>query len=234
MFQLLCAVIGMVSAFVFWPSAGAVPEIYFIKEYGSQVVMLTPPDNYFSGGTGFEVRSPNSGRVYTITNGHVCAIAVNGLVAAHVPGTERTINIRVLEVSDTTDLCLLEGLPSASGLTLAQSFKEGDAITSIGHPYLRPLQAAQGYIISIEDIQILEAEKMVDECTGPSRQVVEGICIRTVRAITTNMRIFPGNSGSPTFNDDGDVVGVVFAGDTNTQHGDLIPLQEVRDFLSVY
>ncbi len=60
------------------------------------------------------------------------------------------------------------------------------------------------------------------------------ICLRQLKSILTTLGIYPGNSGSPVVNKYGNLVGVVFAGNNQTNYGYVIPLKQVREFLSIY
>lgn len=228
--------------FTLAPKAASNADVgkYLLLEKAGQVVMLTHPDIYTTGGTGFELKLP-SGRVYTISNAHVCAIAVNGLMGAHLPGSNRVVKIRVLDVSDKADLCLLEALPGASGLSMGDSQPERQHINSLGHPHLNPLTYSEGYLVGRFPVQIGE-EIPKEQCTHKNEEFKEfptmfgliGVCMTTRDAFQTSMVIYPGNSGSPVFNDEGDVVGVVFAGMTSTNFASIVPLDLLREFVSVY
>lgn len=60
-------------------------------------------------------------------------------------------------------------------------------------------------------------------------------CILTVKeAYSTAITIFPGNSGSPLVNFWGNVVGVAFAGNNETNWGMMVSLHDVKEFLKKY
>lgn len=209
-------------------------------EAGPSVVTILPPDLRKTGGTGFAIHAP-SGKDYILTNGHVCAVAQEGKVAVMVEGSARPRILKILEVSENTDLCLIEGAPSVKGLSLAHSLAWLRHLTVLGHPRLEPLTVSQGYVVSREDIQI-EDEADAEHCKGPTRRLETSIgmlgpvetCVRTIEGIKTSVVIYPGNSGSPVFNDSGEVVGVMFAGDRAMNHGVMIPLEQIADFLSIF
>jgi S1-C subfamily serine protease len=210
-----------------------------IKMVSPEVIALTPPTTDLSGGTGFAVRSL-TGRVYTLTNSHVCGLADLGLMAAQLGGG-RKLWLRVLEVSQTTDLCLLEALPGRHGLTMADAMDQYEPIYALGHPRLEPLTLSTGYFVGRGDVQLID-ETPVEKCSGPSRRVENmmtlfgpvSACIRTIDAISTSLVIYPGSSGSPVVNASGELVGAVFAGANATNYGAMIPLDAIREFLSGY
>jgi hypothetical protein len=230
-----CALVPMEAA----GDAGA----YLLQERANQVVMLTGPSNHARGGTGFQVQAP-SGITYTVTNAHICEIAENGEMAAKVPGAERWIRLRVREVAEHTDLCLLDSLPASRGIKLAKKQGEKQRLWVLGHPLLKPLSLASGFLVVREEITIGQVVEDPSQCKK-SNQTVESVldpfsgmpinyCLTAIDGYDTTIPIFPGNSGSPVMNSDGDVVGVAFAGDSRTNYGAIIPLDVLKSFLSVY
>ncbi len=204
------------------------------------MLKLTPPTNYTTGGTGFQVRSP-SGRVYTLTNAHICGIAENGTLAAHVPGANRVTLIRIIEVRPEMDLCLLQSLPSASGLSVAENFREAEHLYVLGHPFLKPLTLSDGYTVARGPVE-MPANVEPTDCLPPRMHMEEvrgffgpeHVCVQSFDAWDSTITVYPGNSGSPVFNTEGDVVGIVFATDGRTFRGLFIPLESIKEILKVY
>jgi len=216
--------------------------IQLMKRMAPEVVLLNPPTTNQSGATGFEVRT-ESGHLYTITNAHVCRMpgAENGFLNAHRADEERAYSIRILEISNDTDLCILEAIPQARGLRLAPNVNPENEFHIYGHPLLKRLTLASGWIMGREPIWLL-AERSVEACVG-ARFKVESIqtfigsfqvCVESIDSIHTTAIIYPGNSGSPAVDDNGNVLGVVFAGDSRTNEGYLIPLDVLKAFLANY
>ena len=228
------------AAFLFCSPAASDVGTYLKLEKASQVVKLTPPTNFTTGGTGFQVKGP-SGRVYTLTNAHICALAANGTLAAHVPNQKRITLIRVIEVRPEMDLCLLTSMPAASGLSVADSFREAEHLYVLGHPFLKPLTLSDGYTVSREFLE-MPVDVEPTDCVGPMMQMrevrgffgMEPACVQRFDAWDTTITVYPGNSGSPVFNTQGEVVGVVFATDQRTFRGAFIPLESVKEILRVY
>jgi V8-like Glu-specific endopeptidase len=52
--------------------------------------------------------------------------------------------------------------------------------------------------------------------------------------MSTSVVIYPGNSGSPIFNDDNYVVGVVFASSNADHYGHYVPLEYLHRLLERY
>ena len=69
--------------------------------------------------TGFAVKSP-TGKVYTLTNAHVCQLAnPAGFLSIQGPRSARAVPRRVLEIFQDNDLCLVEGMEGYEGLEIA-------------------------------------------------------------------------------------------------------------------
>ena len=87
------------------------------------------------GGTGFYIQTP-SGRVMTLTNGHVCRLAMNG---ALVSSTESDVDVLYVDSQyEDNDLCLLNAPVGVKGLKLASSVRDLENVYVIGHPLLEP------------------------------------------------------------------------------------------------
>ena len=190
------------------------------------------------GGTGFYVQTP-SGRVMTLTNGHVCRIAMNG---ALVSTTESDVEILYVDSQyEDNDLCLLNAPEGAKGLKVANSVRDLENIYVIGHPLLEPKTLVRGQMSGTQEIKVLQGYDMV--CTGKTfknervdllTSLTVGAafaCIRTSIGAIATAFILPGNSGSPVLNAYGNVVGVIFAGMPGTGRAFMVPLELVKDFL---
>lgn len=211
------------------------------------------------GGTGFAMKAA-SGQTYIVTNSHVCEGALSqsedktSLLVVKDDGT--SIRRRIIENSDFTDLCLLEGLPGVEGLSLGSEPILGETSYIVGHPRLRPLSVSKGEIVGRQDVEILDyilpgnplidmmAPHMVKDlkCDLPKNQLVEldteighvRICLNVTKSsYMSTILIFPGNSGSPMVDMWGRVQGVAFASD-GTSWGYVVSLADLTKFLSRY
>jgi len=182
--------------------------IYLHNKVGSKTVRIFNPAKS-GGGTGVYINSP-SGNTYILTNSHVCEYVAqddNSVLIEYA--SKRYIKRHIIELSEVTDLCLVEALNDRSGLNLANSVNLNKVYTVIGYPYLGPQNTTVGEFLS------LIKEDEIDE-------------------YISNIFVFPGSSGSPAVNDFGDIVGLSRAVDTRTNYGFFVPLKDIKEFLSIY
>jgi len=223
------------------------------KNIADKVFYIRSAPNDGSGGTGWAVNAP-SGAHYIVTNAHVC----EGVLEETKDGrfvwvsSERygPVKKKVLNISDNTDLCLIEGFKKIEGLAIAESFEVNEHLRSFGHPLLMPISGSEGVIRGIMDITVKDFEydllNMDRKCDLPKQFIQtfdppEGeppplfftgkVCLIIIHnAYATTLTGRPGSSGSPALNDDNEVVGVVFA--VNSEHSAfMIPLSDIQEFL---
>jgi S1-C subfamily serine protease len=210
------------------------------------------------GGTGFAVKAP-SGIDYIVTNSHVCEGALSqsedktSLLVVNEDGAMRR---KIIENSDFTDLCLLEGLPGVEGLSVGSEPSIGQVIAAVGHPRLRPLSISRGEVVGRTDVQIVayvmkSGDERLDavlgaedgKCDLPKNKIEEvdhwlfghvKLCTNVTKdTIMSTVVIFPGNSGSPIVDFWGNVTGVAFASD-GTNWALIVSNKDLKQFLRRY
>jgi S1-C subfamily serine protease len=212
----------------------------------SKVVKLTRTDTSRAGGTGFHVKLP-SGKTGIITNKHVCGLSKNGYMVAE--SEEFSSQVKILKISDETDLCLLQPLNGVEGLTLARSVAEGETIAAIGHPNLNPRTMTMGEAVAQSIIymplynitndmdqvmcQTVKNQSLYQiEYPQPDNTIgVTWICIASFNAILTTVTAHPGSSGSPIVNFFGNVVGVVFSVEVKSSWANAIIIKDIKKFI---
>jgi S1-C subfamily serine protease len=208
---------------------------------GPSVFRLVPTNEQARGGTGFSATAP-SGRPFTVTNAHVCELSTDGnMVAISNLHPKRDFRLRIIEISRTQDLCVLEAVPGTRGLTVSLTDPAG-VLFALGHPLLKPLTLTSGYVTVLEPIDIGEPTTSLEDCKGEGRRVQsidtlfgkQDICVRSHLAWGTSIEVFPGSSGSPVINGDNEVVGVVFASDPRDNKAYFVPGADLRRLLSAY
>jgi S1-C subfamily serine protease len=260
-----CYLLGLMALLVLIAKAPEMHSAYLRAHVGSRVYKVQA-DLHGGGGTGFQVRAP-SGQDYVVTNSHVCnhvlsvAAPENAGTALLVDDDGNWIRRHVVAISDQSDLCLIEGAPGISGLSLGNEPQKGDTATVVGHPFLKPIELSSGEIIGKEDVKIMSAILGTDnpmlgmmlkiddkaKCNLPKQEVEEiplpeeigggtvQVCMDvTSDAYMTSIIIYPGNSGSPMVDYMGRVIGVAFASNQVDNQGEVVNLNDLKAFLAHY
>lgn len=200
--------------------------------------------NYLgSGGTGWVTTV--KGKTYVITNGHVCGVAVDGMVVVNYRGEDYLV--KVIGAWDKHDLCAVEAPPNVTGgFKIASDVVQGEVVYTLGHPYLEPNTITKGELSGLAATRIQIGQNLTPaQCSGegyeliPSVQInpflllggIENICIRTLTAQASPVTILPGNSGSPTVNIYGNVVAVAYAANEFGTRSYHVPLEFLKEFL---
>jgi S1-C subfamily serine protease len=208
---------------------------YIRDKVGSQVVMILDKEG-MGGGTGFAVKAP-SGKSYVITNAHVCAIGIETGIVYAKSDTGRPIPLKILERSNQSDLCVLEGLARLTGLTIASGVDLGEELGIVGHPQLMPLTLTRGQLIGYANVAVMVDVGPCEKDEGMYRTVMSmfgPVCIEINHSGLTTIPALGGNSGSPVVNFWGNIVGVLYAGDPSNNWGIILPGQALIELLKEY
>lgn len=195
------------------------------------------------GGSGVVLVSNSSGSL-VLTNRHICAAIAAGGVVTTVGG--KKARVALFKPSKQHDLCLIK-TNRDFGLSTNVSDREGTEFEKafvVGHPNLMPEVAAPGHFSGFMDVEIMTG---IEPC--PTDEAELGklglqellMCLmiggrpklETLESQVVSSLIAPGNSGSPVFNSNGEVVNLVFAGiGENLSHAITVPNGQIRAFLS--
>lgn len=202
-------------------------ENYLIAKLSPSVVKLTPISNQTTGGTGFQIETPDGPRI--MTNAHVCDVFGEYGLATSTRGQQV---VQVLYKDTLADLCITTAFSELPALELAGSSPEiGEELAVLGHPNLSPQTFAKGRVLGNELVRVMVG--FADEAcvNDPLSEVILIFCVRSYVSTLTNIKIYPGNSGSPVVNIWGKVTNVVFASDNQMHHGVLVPYADVKRIL---
>ncbi len=159
--------------------------------------------------TGFHIKY--EGKMFIMTNKHVCKAGIRlNNNKTHIQVNNRIA--KIIKIWESHDLCALESWKD-DGLRLADEAPSAlDKIILVGHPRGLPTIIRKGRIVGAQDV-----------CFRDS-----GCHNSTMISATA----YPGNSGSPVTDEDGDVVGVLFAGSPRYPHETMIvPYRRLKAFL---
>lgn len=221
-----------------------------LEQVRPSLVTLRNPSNLQSGGTGFAVKGA-SGTTYTLTNAHICEMTQGDyIVAKNGPADNRGTRVFPLEITHETDLCIATAVPGLQPLEVADTVNiSKQHVYIVGYPLLNPLSVSEGNLAGLEYLTLEYCENklisgngymLLPAMPGSNRDPLDGMyevdereCVRSLWAAMSTARSFPGNSGSPTLDEDGKIVGVLFGGSGRGVSAS-VPLSEVKKFLSRY
>jgi serine protease Do len=166
-------------------------------------------------GTGFSISNDADGGSTILTNKHVCAAGGSArYVLTNSNG--KKISATFDRVSPQADLCLLHTDEVLKPVKMAShDIRRGEHLVVVGAPRGTFPNFTEGYASGYCPVDL----------SGDNFEVhVRGMC--------TSVPIYPGNSGSPTFNDDGKVVGIMFAARGDSEHMTImVPVEVILQFL---
>jgi S1-C subfamily serine protease len=188
-----------------------------------------------SGGTGSILKSfANASHI--LTNKHICRLIEPGGVVDY---RGQQFLITHYKKFEQHDLCIVRvAVNLEKNLAVSATLvKPSDTAIVSGHPNLLPHIATIGHLSERTDIELLSGIK---PCTEKDLQENLQICmwfggmpvIAKLNAQLISNLIKPGNSGSAVFNKKGEIIGVVFAGNSRDfSYGYIVPQIYVLFFL---
>lgn len=204
--------------------------------YNSSVMITNLQSN--SGGSGTIVFNSDSGSL-VLTNAHVCGVVENGGLVKNVDSKQ--FSVTSYKLSKIHDLCLIQVLGNlGTSAKLASSRPDLFAsATIVGHPQLYPVTVTHGNFSQRVELPVVVGYRNCseEERTKPDTFVFCSVVgklpvIKIYDAQLVSATIMPGSSGSPIFNDKGEVSAVVFAGSGDLGYAFSVPFEFVDRFLN--
>lgn len=205
-----------------------------VTEYASTVVMIMNKGET-GGGTGVIWHSTKE-RSFILTNKHICEVTAHGGEAIK---DEHKYPVAAQKESSEHDLCLIS---IESDLNINTEIAENpphiySKATIAGFPHLLPETVVTGHFSKRHEITVQTGSRPCDLKEfkeNPMGCVTEGFPIlQDYDAQLVTATILPGNSGSPVFNDDGEIAGLVFASDSRElSYAEIVPQEYVKNFVT--
>jgi S1-C subfamily serine protease len=204
-----------------------------VAEYASTVVMILNKEET-GGGTGVIYHS-TAKHSFVLTNNHICNAVQHGGV---VLKNEARYMVRGYKPSAVHDLCMLYvdgdlGVDTEIANTAPDLYSKA---TVVGFPHLAPETVVQGHFSKEHIISIQTGSR---PCTDEEVEQLGLQClfggfpiVHKYEAQFVSATILPGNSGSPVYNDDGEIAGMVFASDSRElAYAEIVPQEYVKNFV---
>lgn len=154
------------------------------------------------------------GKVFVVTNRHCCKLPTSNLAGHRLVGNTYR---KVLLTSPKFDLCVLES-DRKEGLKVASKGPSRyDKVAVIGYSFGRPRTLSEGLYVHSEDYCLNYGGMFEYD-------------VKCAYSYVTNVHVYPGNSGSPMFNEAGEVIGIVYA--KSSTEGVAVPLQQLKLILA--
>lgn len=138
------------------------------------------------------------------------------------------------------DLCAIEYTPTIRDFShrialelTDKPLRRFDKLMVLGYPLDSMLSPIFGYVLGPKRITIAFGYKQ-GKCLEGFREEATmffTLCVKDYNLIVTNLQTFPGNSGSPVVNEQGELVGVINSGEGTLNYGNMILLEDLRKFL---
>lgn len=233
---------GLVLLALLIPSAikTSKPKRSDLRNYLSKTVVRIFDEYRFSGGTGFHIKT-RSGEVLLLTNGHVCQLAEDEVLIAEHMGREK--KVKIIKEDPFSDLCVVEPFQTDHYLTLSGlEPNPGEMIHILGHPGLLDQTMVSGEYIQKALFKVGFSSVSKEDCDATPKYkygligYIFGVpiqsCYYNMKSYVSNAFTIGGNSGSPVVNDQGNVIGVLFAGSAQQHISLIVTWYQVKEFLS--
>lgn len=195
-------------------------------------VVLILDSSLQQGGTGW-VTTTSTGRSVVVTNKHVCNINEGGTLLIK-DDINRIVTRKVIRSVHASDLCVIEGIDVKPLKIEHRLPAAGAALSSIQHPFLGTAQFFTGFYVGDTISAAGEEVAPNESCKNGDRLAsYKGmrVCVQTMHLSQSTIKAYPGSSGSPVFNSNGAVVGVIGSIDDNNNAA-FIPLPYVKQILA--
>lgn len=191
-----------------------------------------------SGGSGTILKSFRNSS-WILTNQHVCEVAKNGGLVNTADG--QSLFVIAYQESKISDLCIIT-VNKGLGINTPIASEEPRVLQKefvSGHPSLLPTIQSEGHVAGIDTITIMTGKRActTDEVNNPNTALqcffFGGFpVLRSYEAMLVSSLIQPGSSGSGIYSEDGEIIGVIFAGSGGLSYGWAMTHTAVLSFIN--
>lgn len=198
-------------------ATSSVVKISVDYQVQDKITLATVQKAYFA--TGFSIAATDVVS-FVLTNKHVCDMGPNANYTLTLQSGGK-VQATFVRVDPFADICLLKANGMIPPLKLAKdNASQGDRILSIGGPDGAYPLIIEGFVSGYHNMHMRSDS---DE---------DGDFEVHFRAQVISAPVYPGSSGSPVFDVNGEVVGIVFAVRGEKEHiAFIVPISEVLRFL---
>ena len=172
---------------------------------------------------------------FLVTNAHVCDISDNDKMYADVGGGR--VEVPIIAKSKSHDLCLIGAFSGVEPLEISErnELESGEEVYTAGFPAMPYMYMASGEYQGVLDLPMGEPLTTPEECTSKGGTVATAIffqvCVTVKPFIMTHMISDGGSSGSPIFDQNGEVVGVLSIGVGRIGFIGGVPVEYLKELL---
>jgi len=208
-----------------------------ISDYGGMIVPIRiskDQDKFFTIGTGELIMLPSK-QTAILTNSHVCEAALaTSLWVSTVVHDRPVYDLKIMKNSLIPDLCLYYSpsvLYMRSFLVKDIAPTYGELLLEIGFPLNGRQRPTTGFYLG-ENKESKIGMPLLDSngCTHGEVDP-EGYCVLTEDLEATTVETYPGNSGSPVFNEQGAMIGIMNSADGETHDGQFVSGKHILEFI---
>lgn len=232
----------LISLFLVLSLLSCSEQRHYSESYVRQRVVQLTGNDYECSGVQVE---GSSGASYILTAAH-CEVMKdsNNIVYASLDD-HRSIPRKVLEISDKTDLMLIEGMPNLKGVELGETPLSHEYLYSLTHGNGKPTYRKDGEYLKNEKATVPQYEIKNDEdekaCLKQEKNKIGEIsiflfrikmCMLSIDFSVSTLASIPGSSGGAILNQDGKLVSIVSASSAIFTYS--VPTNQIKEFLSSY
>lgn len=199
----------------------------------TDIVMVAAPGNLNRHGSGVFVKT-RLGELVVLTNRHVCNNIGKELFLHNEIISATT---EALYVDQEADLCLVK-VPkplNTKGATVArQNPRSNQDVLSIGFPLDMIRYPGVGKVIGPTELPEVVIYDNQPNCRKRKVQDGQELCLLIHEQVGTTIPQFPGGSGSPVFNLDSELVGLISTASLNTNFGTMVYLKDIKRVLNKF